>query len=73
MWLTPDDHGWSCTKAPGTRRSRWPPTAGDEAHIRKPLKEIDDGLDGERLWHVHCGVIVRADAIARAQHVYCGR
>lgn len=48
-------------------------TAGDEAHIRKPLKEIADGLDPEAFWQVHRGVIVRAAAIARAQRDELGR
>ena len=47
--------------------------AGDEAHIRKPLKEIADGLDPEAFWQIHRGVIVRADAIARAQRDELGR
>jgi DNA-binding LytR/AlgR family response regulator len=48
-------------------------TAGDEAHVRKPLKEIADGLDPEDFWQVHRGVIVRASAIARAQRDDGGR
>ena len=48
-------------------------TSGDEAHIRKPLKEIADGLDPEVFWQVHRGVIVRAAAIARAQRDELGR
>lgn len=48
-------------------------TATDEAHIRKPLKEIADGLDPELFWQVHRGVIVRAQAIARAQRDDTGR
>jgi len=48
-------------------------TAGDEAHVRKPLKEIAEGLDGEVFWQVHRGVIVRAAAIARAQRDELGR
>jgi DNA-binding LytR/AlgR family response regulator len=48
-------------------------TAKDEAHVRKPLKEIADGLDGEVFWQVHRGVIVRAAAIARAQRDELGR
>jgi DNA-binding LytR/AlgR family response regulator len=48
-------------------------TAGDEAHIRKPLKEIAEGLDGDVFWQVHRGVIVRATAIARAQRDDLGR
>ena len=48
-------------------------TAGDEAHIRKPLKEIAEGLDPEAFWQVHRGAIVRATAIARAQRDELGR
>jgi DNA-binding LytR/AlgR family response regulator len=48
-------------------------TAGDEAHVRKPLKEIAEGLDPEVFWQVHRGVIVRATAIARAQRDEIGR
>lgn len=48
-------------------------TAGDEAHVRKPLKEIADGLDGEVFWQVHRGTVVRASAIARAQRDDLGR
>jgi DNA-binding LytR/AlgR family response regulator len=48
-------------------------TASDEAHVRKPLKEIAEGLDPELFWQVHRGVIVRAAAIARAQRDELGR
>lgn len=48
-------------------------TAAEEAHVRKPLKEIADGLDPEAFWQVHRGVIVRASAIARAQRDDLGR
>jgi DNA-binding LytR/AlgR family response regulator len=48
-------------------------TAQDEAHIRKPLKEIADGLDPEDFWQVHRGLMVRATAIARAQRDELGR
>lgn len=48
-------------------------TAGDEAHIRKPLKEIADGLDPDEFWQVHRGLLVRAGAIARAQRDELGR
>lgn len=48
-------------------------TAQDEAHVRKPLKEIAEGLDGALFWQVHRGVIVRARAIARAQRDESGR
>jgi DNA-binding LytR/AlgR family response regulator len=48
-------------------------TAHDEAHVRKPLKEITEGLDPELFWQVHRGVVVRAGAIARAQRDEMGR
>ena len=48
-------------------------TAHDEAHIRKPLKEIADGLDPEKFGQVHRGLMVRATAIARAQRDELGR
>ncbi len=48
-------------------------TANDEAHVRKPLREIADGLDPELFWQVHRGAIVRASAIARAQRDELGR
>lgn len=48
-------------------------TATDEAHVRKALREIADGLDPEEFWQVHRGVIVRASAIARAQRDELGR
>jgi DNA-binding LytR/AlgR family response regulator len=48
-------------------------TAGDEAHVRKPLKDIAEGLDPDAFWQVHRGVVVRAAAIARAQRDELGR
>jgi len=48
-------------------------TATDEAHLRKPLKELAEGLDPEEFWQVHRGVVVRASAIARAQRDEMGR
>jgi DNA-binding LytR/AlgR family response regulator len=48
-------------------------TAGDEAHVRKPLKEIAEGLDPDAFWQVHRGVIVRAAAVARATRDELGR
>jgi DNA-binding LytR/AlgR family response regulator len=48
-------------------------TARDEAHVRKPLKEIADGLDPEVFWQVHRGTIVRAGEIARAVRDELGR
>jgi DNA-binding LytR/AlgR family response regulator len=45
----------------------------DEAHVRKPLKELVAGLDQEIFWQIHRGVVVRADAIARARRDELGR
>ena len=48
-------------------------TGSDEAHVRKSLKEIAEGLDPAEFWPVHRGTIVRATAIARAQRDDIGR
>ncbi|MBI3286075.1 MAG: response regulator transcription factor [Burkholderiales bacterium] len=48
-------------------------SSDDEAHVRKPLKELLDGLDPERFWQIHRGVVVRADAIARAHRDELGK
>ena len=48
-------------------------TASDEAHVRKPLREITDRLDPDDFWQVHRGAVVRASAIARAQRDELGR
>ena len=48
-------------------------TATDEAHVRKPLRELAEGLDGDEFWQVHRGLIVRASAIARAHRDELGR
>ncbi len=48
-------------------------TADDEAHVRKSLREIAEGLDPEVFWQVHRGMVVRATAIARAQRDDSGR
>lgn len=45
----------------------------DEAHVRKPLKELMEGLDPDIFWQIHRGTVVRADAIARAQRDDMGR
>jgi DNA-binding LytR/AlgR family response regulator len=45
----------------------------DEAHVRKPLKEIIEGLDGEVFWQIHRSAVVRADAIAKAHRDEMGR
>ena len=48
-------------------------TADDEAHIRKPLRELLDGLDGDTFWQIHRGVVVRASAVARVHRGDDGR
>ena len=48
-------------------------TDEDEAHVRKPLREIIDGLEPELFWQIHRGTVVRADAIARAHRDEMGR
>lgn len=45
----------------------------DEAHVRKPLKEIIDGLDPEVFWQIHRSVVVRAEAIAKAHRDELGK
>jgi DNA-binding LytR/AlgR family response regulator len=45
----------------------------DEAHVRKPLKDIIEGLDPELFWQIHRGVVVRADAIAKAHRDELGK
>lgn len=45
----------------------------DEAHVRKPLKEIMDGLDPEIFWQIHRSIVVRADVIARAHRDELGK
>ncbi len=39
-------------------------TAGAEALIRKPIKELVDELDPKRFWQIHRGTLVNVDAIA---------
>jgi DNA-binding LytR/AlgR family response regulator len=47
--------------------------ADDEGHIRKPLKEIMDGLDPEVFWQIHRSTVVRADSITRAHRDELGK
>ena len=64
------------TRSCSSRATRSTPASSprtDEAHVRKPLKEIAEGLDPDDFWQVHRGVIVRAAAIARAQRDELGR
>lgn len=48
-------------------------SSDDEAHVRKPLKELIDGLDPELFWQIHRSIVVRADAISRAHRDEMGR
>jgi DNA-binding LytR/AlgR family response regulator len=48
-------------------------TADDEAHVRKPIKELMEALDSDQFWQVHRNAIVRASAIARVQRDEMGR
>ena len=48
-------------------------TADDEAHVRKPIKDLVDELDPDQFWQVHRSVVVRAAAIARVQRDEMGR
>ena len=40
-------------------------TAGFEALIRKPIKELIDALDPEEFWQIHRATVVRVDAVAQ--------
>lgn len=42
-------------------------SAGDEGLIRKPLKELQAGLDPDHFWQIHRGTVVAVRAIARAR------
>jgi len=42
-------------------------SATDEGLIRKPLKELQAGLDPDGFWQIHRGVLVAVRAIARAR------
>lgn len=48
-------------------------TAGDEAIIRTPLKELLDMLDQDTFWQIHRSIIVRVSAIARVRKNELGR
>ena len=40
-------------------------TAGFEALIRKPIKELIEELDPKEFWQIHRATVVRVDAIAQ--------
>ena len=48
-------------------------TSDDEAHVRKSIKELVEGLDPDQFWQVYRNAVVRAAAIARVQRDEMGR
>ena len=48
-------------------------TAGFEALIRKPIKELIDALDPNEFWQIHRGTVVRVDAIAEVSRNFSGK
>lgn len=48
-------------------------TAGDEALVRTPLRELVEGLDPDQFWQVHRSAVVRAAAISRIQRDELGK
>lgn len=47
-------------------------SASDEGLIRKPLKELQAGLDPDQFWQIHRGTVVAVRAIARARRDEAG-
>jgi DNA-binding LytR/AlgR family response regulator len=47
-------------------------TAGFEALIRKPIKELIDALDPNEFWQIHRATVVRVDAIAQVSRNFRG-
>jgi DNA-binding LytR/AlgR family response regulator len=48
-------------------------TAGFEALIRKPIKELLDELDPNEFWQIHRATVVRVDAVAQVSRNFRGR
>ena len=48
-------------------------TASVEALIRKPIKELVDGLDPQKFWQIHRSTLVNASAIANVTRDFRGR
>lgn len=48
-------------------------TADGEALVRKPIRDLIEGLDPDQFWQVHRSAVVRATAIARVQRDELGR
>jgi len=47
-------------------------TAGFEALIRKPIKELIDELDPEEFWQIHRATVVRVDAVQQVSRDFRG-
>jgi DNA-binding LytR/AlgR family response regulator len=47
-------------------------TAGFEALIRKPIKELIDALDPNEFWQIHRATVVRVDAVAQVSRNFRG-
>ena len=48
-------------------------TAGFEALIRKPIKELIDELDPDEFWQIHRSTVVRVDAVEQVSRDFRGR
>jgi DNA-binding LytR/AlgR family response regulator len=48
-------------------------TAGFEALIRKPIKELLDELDPDEFWQIHRATVVRVDAVDQVSRDFRGR
>ena len=48
-------------------------TAGFEALIRKPIKELIDELDPEEFWQIHRAILVRVDAVEHVSRNFRGQ
>ena len=48
-------------------------TAGFEALIRKPIKELIDELDPDEFWQIHRGTLVRVDAVEQVSRNFRGQ
>ncbi len=48
-------------------------TAGFEALIRKPIKELIDELDPNEFWQIHRATVVRVDAVAQVSRNFRGK
>ncbi len=47
-------------------------TAGFEALIRKPIKELIEALDPNEFWQIHRATVVRVDAVAQVSRNFRG-